>query len=607
MDSVAVLDFGCQYTHQIGEAVRRAGVFSEILPCETPPKEMERFMGIILSGGPDSVYEEGSPRCDPGIFSMGKPVLGICYGMQLMAQELGGEVRHTGRGEYGEGRIRVVRESSLLKGFGSGIVWMSHGDSVTRVPEGFRVLGESDNKLLAAMGNEERKVYGLQFHPEVAHTEEGDRIFRNFAIDICGCRPEWTPGNYIEDSVRKIREQVGDGHAVIFASGGVDSSVAAVLAQRALGDRVRAIHIDTGLERLGEGEEVRGVLGEFGINVEVIDASDYVLGKLRNELHPERKRKIIGDAYVEILYKHLREFEGDDKAFLVQGTLYPDSIASGKGVGKKADKIKSHHNVGPELISLLRERGKLVEPNILFFKRETRQIAREIGLPPEISEKHPFPGPGLGVMYVGRVWKPEGYEGVKERVSKILEEEGFRGTLVPIGNVGVKGSARAYGNVVLIHGERNMYQEVRKASNRLGNEIRNVTRAALVLSGREFSQNRWDSIRKMPITGKGLDLHKEVDRILMSKLREHGLYSNIEQMSVILFPGPERPWVALRPCITPDFMTVRPPKVPGEMTWEYFDDAFRTLKESERIGKLGGIDGLVLDTTNKPPATYEWE
>ena len=518
MDSIAVLDFGCQYTHQIGEAVRRVGVFSEILPCETPAQELGRFGGIILSGGPASVYDEGSPRCDPEVFSMGKPVLGICYGLQLMVQEFGGEVKHTGMGEYGEGRIRIVKDSPLLAGFGEGVVWMSHGDSVTRLPGGFRMIAESSNGLLAATGDDERKLYALQFHPEVSHTEKGDRIFRNFVLGVCGCKPEWTPDDYIQNAVRKIKEQAGNGRAIIFASGGVDSAVAAVLTKKALGKRIEAIHIDTGLERLGEGERIKEILAGFGIHVKIIDASDYVLGKLENVLDPERKRKMIGDAYVEILNREIGHLGKD--TFLVQGTLYADSIESRQGVGTKADLIKSHHNVGSELIQELRERGKLIEPNRLFFKRETREIARKIGLPREISEKHPFPGPGLGVMHVGRVFKPDDYEQAKAKARDILKGNGFDGVVAPVGNVGVKGSARAYGNVVLIRGERKRYDDIRGVSNRLGNEIRNVTRAAMVLSGELPSQEEWDGIREMPITREGLILHKEMDRIFMSGLTQ---------------------------------------------------------------------------------------
>jgi GMP synthase (glutamine-hydrolysing) len=606
MESVAVLDFGCQYTHQIGEAVRRAGVYSEILPCETPAKELERFAGVILSGGPDSVYQGGSPRCDPEVFRLGKPVLGICYGLQLMAQELGGEVKHLGKGEYGEGRLKVLKKSVLLKGFGGGIVWMSHGDSVSGVPDGFRVLAESDNRLLAAIGDEQKKIYGIQFHPEVSHTEGGDRLIRNFVLDICQCKPGWRMGDFIEESVRKIREQVGDGHAIIFASGGVDSSVAAVLARRALGDRISAIHIDTGLERIGEGEMTRRVLSGFGIDVELIDASDTVLERLEKINDPEQKRKVIGDAYVQVLFDRFRDFKKSDM-FLVQGTLYPDAVESRAGVGKKADLIKSHHNVGSGLINEMRKQGRLVEPNRLLFKRETRKVARLLDLPEEISEKHPFPGPGLGVMQSGMVYKPDDYRDAKKRVSAILGENGLNGVVVPIGNVGIKGSARAFGNVVLIQDSGRDYDLVRKVSNRLGNEVGSITRAAFVLTDNLPLQGEWNSIREMFITRKGLMLHKEVDRVLMENLREHGLYSNIEQMSIILFPGPANPWVALRPAITPDYMTVRPPRIPDEMTWEYFDDSVKKLMKNHILKELGGIGGVVLDTTNKPPATYEWE
>ena len=601
MDSIAVLDFGCQYTHQIGEAVRRQGVFSEILPCETPVKELGRFRGVILSGGPESVYGKGSPRCERGVLSMGKPVLGICYGLQLMAHELGGEVRHAGRGEYGEGRIRVLKGSPLLEGFGKGVVWMSHGDSVVRVPEGFRVMAESDGGLLAAMGDEGRRMYGLQFHPEVAHTENGDRVIRNFVLGICGCRPEWRMDDFVKSATRKIREKVRDGHAVIFASGGVDSTVAAALAQRALGERVKAIHIDNGFERKGEAAWVRKTLKEAGVDVEVIDSSEHTLERIGKELDPERKRHIIGDAYIEALFRSLEGFEQDDKAFLVQGTIYPDTIESSEGVGDKADLIKSHHNVASGLVKRLKEKGRLVEPNTMLFKHEVREIARLLGLPRELSERHPFPGPGLGVRYAGRVFRPDGYEKVKESVMDILREKALEGVVVPVGNVGVKGSARAYGNVVLIRAGKERFGEVRETSNRLGNQVSGVTRAGLVLSGELPSQEEWDSIRDMPVSKEGLDLLREADSIAMGNLERFGIYGNVSQMPVIIFPGPGRPWIALRPGVTPDFMTARIPRIPGEMGWDYLDSTVKAIME------LGGVDGVVLDTTNKPPATYEWE
>ncbi len=599
MDAIAVLDFGCQHTHQIGEAVRRAGVFSEILPCETPAKELERFKGIILSGGPKSVYQ-GGPKCDPAVFSMGKPVLGICYGLQLMATELGGNVEHVGRGEYGESSIRITGESPLLKGFGGGTVWMSHGDSVTRVPDGFRILAESDG-LMAAMGNDEMGLYALQFHPEVSHTENGDAIIRNFVLGICGSRPEWSMEDFLESSVRKIREQVGDGHAVIFASGGVDSSVAAALASRALGERVRAIHIDTGLERKGEVEWVVRALGSAGIGVEVEDFSGPMLERLGRETDPERKRAIIGDAYIEALFRRMRGFEHDSRAFLVQGTIYPDTIESSQGVGNKADLIKSHHNVASSMVRRLREQGRLVEPNALLFKHEVRKIARLLGLPSELSERHPFPGPGLGVRHAGRVFRPDDYSETRNRAEAILREHGLEGLTVPVGSVGVKGSARAYGNLVIIRAGREEYETVRKASNMLGNGLRGITRAALLLTGRLPSQQEWDSIEPMPVTREGLAMLREADSIAMGLLEGMGLYEKVSQMPVVMFPGPDKPWIALRPVVTPDFMTLRPPGIPRELPWEYLEGAAR------RVMDTGMFGGVVLDTTSKPPATTEWE
>lgn len=607
MDSIAVLDFGCQYTHQIGEAVRKAGVYSEILPCDVPLKELERFKGIILSGGPDAVYREGSPKCDPGVFDMGKPVLGVCYGLQLMAHELGGEVKHIGVGEYGSGKIKASKGGRLLNGFDDGDVWMSHGDSVIQVPKGFEVMARSDKGILAAMGDEERKIYGLQFHPEVAHTPGGQRIIDNFVLDISGCNPEWSTGNYIDSAVEGMREKVGDGHAVVFASGGVDSSLALYIANKALGKKVKAIHIDNGFQRKGEAEWVRKTLNEAGIEVDVFDASGLTLGRIGGELDPERKRHIIGDAFVEALYSNLRGFEDDDSAYLVQGTIYPDSIESGEGVGRSADTIKSHHNVASELIRKLKAKGRVVEPNIRLFKHEVREAARMMGLPREISERHPFPGPGLGVRYVGRVLRGDGFQANAERARSILGEYGLEGVVVPVGNVGVKGSARAYGNAVLIYGDRDRYDDAREASNRLGNEIRGVTRAGLVLDGSRHSQDEWAGIRDMPITEEGLEMLREADDIAMRNLRSHGLYDRISQMPVVLFPGPEKPWVCLRPVVTPDFMTLRTPDIPGELTWDYLDNSVRDIMDNDDVRGLGGLGGVVLDTTNKPPATTEWE
>ena len=601
MDKIAVVNFGCQYTHLIGMGVRRLGVYSEILPNDVPFESLGDYKGIVLSGGPRSVYEDGSPRCDPRLFGGDIPVLGICYGFQLMAHEMRGIVGKRNQGEYGEGMIKVIRRSPLLEGLDEiERVWMSHGDSVISMP-GFRPLAFSDNDILAAAANEERGLYGLQFHPEVSHTPKGRQILGNFVLGICEAKPEWTAGRYIDLSVERIREQVGDGHAKVFASGGVDSTVAAALATRAIGDRATAVHIDNGFERKGEAERVREMLKEAGISVQVLDKADFTLRRVGRSLDPETKRHIVGNSYIEALYDEFPGFQDDSKAFLVQGTIYPDSVESGEGVGNQAALIKSHHNVAAGKVKELKARGRIVEPNIDLYKHEVREVARELDLPEATSKRHPFPGPGLSVRYVGRILKARNHEQTCLRASEILGNHSMDGVVVPIGTVGVKGSHRDYGNLVLIEAERERYDDAREASNKLGNWIPGITRAALVLDGESHGQEDWNGISRMQITRERLSLLREADHIAMRNVRKFGIYDNISQMPVILFPGPgKRPWIALRPVVTPDFMTLRPPEIPKEMGWDYFEE---TAGEIRGLG----VGGVVLDTTNKPPATTEWE
>ena len=353
MDKITVLDFGCQYTHQLGEGVRRIGVYSEIVPHDTHFPVLSDSKGLILSGGPRSVYEAGSPKCDRRVFESGIPVLGICYGMQLMDHELGGRVTNDGSGEYGEGRISILNNSRLFKGLDRNeTVWFSHGDLVSEPPPGFEVIARSNRGLISAMSHEERKLYGVLFHPEVSHTNRGDQILQNFALDVCGAKPEWNTDDYVERAIDEVRRMVGDGQIYIFASGGVDSSVAALIIYRAIGDHVTAYHIDNGFQRKGEAEQVRKMLGDAGIKVNVLDKRTFTLRKLGGVIDPERKRNIIGDAFIEALYDEIVGFKDDSKAYLGQGTIYPDSIESGEGVGKQAVVIKSHHNVASKLVKI---------------------------------------------------------------------------------------------------------------------------------------------------------------------------------------------------------------------------------------------------------------
>ncbi|HWP44555.1 MAG TPA: glutamine-hydrolyzing GMP synthase, partial [Blastocatellia bacterium] len=398
-ETILILDFGGQYTQLIARRVREIGVFCEIVPYNTPVEEIKRKRprGIILSGGPASVYEEGAPHPDPAVIDLGVPVLGICYGVQLLAYFLGGEVRPSDRREYGQSEIRAIEESRLLEGLPSPIkVWMSHGDYVSRPPEGFVVTAVSD-AAIGAVEDAARNLYGVQFHPEVAHTPQGKDILRNFLTAVCNLRCDWTMASFIETTVEEIRRRVGDGRAVCGLSGGVDSSVAAALVARAIGDRQTCIFVDTGLLRKNEFEEVLEAYREMNLNVVGVAAGERFLTRLAGVTDPERKRKIIGNEFIEIFQEEARKLGEVD--FLVQGTLYPDVIESVSVKGPSAV-IKSHHNVGglPEKMHL-----RLVEPLRELFKDEVRRVGRELGLPEEIIGRQPFPGPGLAVRILGEV------------------------------------------------------------------------------------------------------------------------------------------------------------------------------------------------------------
>ncbi|MEJ2032360.1 MAG: glutamine-hydrolyzing GMP synthase, partial [Deltaproteobacteria bacterium] len=411
-ERILILDFGSQYTQLIARRVREAGVYCEIHPWDIEPKDIQAFAprGVILSGGPASTYGEDAPLCDPVVFDLGVPILGICYGMQTMAVQLGGEVESANHREYGYARVRARHHSLLLKdiedhtspeGFGLLDVWMSHGDRVTRPPAGFQVICETDNAPFAGIADEGRRFYGLQFHPEVTHTHQGQRIIERFVHDICGCGHLWTPGNIIEDAIASIRNQVGQGQVLLGLSGGVDSSVVAGLLHRAIGKQLTCVFVDNGLLRLNEGEQVMTTFARhMGVKVIRVDAEERFLGKLKGIIDPEAKRKVIGNTFIEVFEEEAEKLP--DVKWLGQGTIYPDIIESAGAKTGKAKVIKSHHNVGglPEHMKL-----GLIEPLRELFKDEARKIGVELGLPAEMVYRHPFPGPGLGVRILGEVHK----------------------------------------------------------------------------------------------------------------------------------------------------------------------------------------------------------
>ncbi len=505
---VIVLDFGAQYSQLIARRVRECNVYSEIVPFDTSAEQLKALnpTGIIFSGGPNSVYEDGAPSCDPAIFDLGIPILGICYGMQLMGQMLGGKVLPGVKREYGKTDLDVVDHSDLFKGLDRQLVcWMSHGDAVQEPPAGFKVLARTPNTPVAAMSNAVRKLYAVQFHPEVAHTPQGTEILRNFLYGACGCKGLWNMTSFIEDATRSIQKQVGDGKVVCGLSGGVDSSVVAALIHRAIGDQLTCIFVNHGLLRKGEAEKVRATFADaFSIRLLYVDAEERFLTRLKGITDPEEKRKIIGEEFVRVFEEEASKI--GDAGFLAQGTLYPDVIESGTST---AAVIKSHHNVGglPEDMDF-----ELVEPLRNLFKDEVRRVGDELGLPEEITWRHPFPGPGLGIRVVGDVTR-ERLDILREADAIIIEEIKAAGlyrklwqvfaVLPCVRSVGVMGDMRTYSYPIVLRAvtsedamtadwARLPYELLERISNRVINEVKGVNRLLYDVSSKPPSTIEWE-------------------------------------------------------------------------------------------------------------------
>ncbi|MEA3186752.1 MAG: hypothetical protein QOD99_582, partial [Chthoniobacter sp.] len=469
---IVILDFGSQYTQVIARRIRECQVFSQIVPFDIAASELKALSarGIILSGGPASVYGKNAPQIDPGIFKLGRPILGICYGMQLMGFHLGGKVEHSERREYGAGTLAVNTDvvarntsSDLFRALPDSLdVWNSHGDKLTKLPRGFAPIAHTDNSPFAAIADVKRKFYGLQFHPEVAHTPRGKEIIQNFVYEICGSKMDWTMGSFIDQTCEEVRAQVGDDHVVLGLSGGVDSSVAAALLHKAIGDQLTCIFVNNGLLRSREAEVVQRVFGEnFHVKLKYVDASQRFLTKLRRVTDPERKRKIIGNEFIRVFDDAVTELTKKSKSdasfrFLAQGTLYPDVIESVSISGNPAALIKSHHNVGglPKRMKL-----KLVEPLRQLFKDEVRQVGLQLGLPKEIVYRQPFPGPGLAVRILGEVTR-ERLRILRDADAIVVSEmkasdwyyrvwQSFA-VLLPVRSVGVMGDERTYENTIAL-------------------------------------------------------------------------------------------------------------------------------------------------------------
>jgi GMP synthase (glutamine-hydrolysing) len=505
-ETILVLDFGGQYTQLIGRRIREANVYTEIVPFSIPVEKLraEQPKGIILSGGPSSVYETGAPICDPAILKLGIPVLGICYGMQLMGKELGGRVEPSNQREYGPRVLESVDASSLLDSMRR--VWMSHGDRILEPPPGFEVTARTETTI-AAMENPAKKLFAVQFHPEVTHTENGEALLRRFVFDVCRCSGDWTIGSFIETSIERIGNQIGSGRALCAISGGVDSTVAATLVSRAIGDRLVGVFVNTGLLRKNEYEKVLSMLqSNLHLNVRGVDASERFLNMLAGVSDPEKKRKLIGNEFIHVFEEEAQRIGSVD--FLVQGTLYPDVIES-VSIKGPSQTIKSHHNVGglPERMHL-----KLVEPLRELFKDEVRRAGVQLGLPEDMVWRQPFPGPGLAVRIMGEITK-EGVRMLQEAddilVSEIKKAGLYRqiwqsfGVLLPVRSVGVMGDIRTYEHTLAIravHSTDGMtadwvrlpYDLMAVISNRIVNEVKGINRVVYDITSKPPATIEWE-------------------------------------------------------------------------------------------------------------------
>ncbi|WP_062268778.1 glutamine-hydrolyzing GMP synthase [Endozoicomonas arenosclerae] len=518
-ERILILDFGSQYTQLIARRVREIGVYCELHPYDMDEQAIVEFApkAVILSGGPESVTGDASPRAPQAVFDLGVPVLGICYGMQTMAEQLGGKVSTSNLREFGYAEVNLENRVRLFEGIEDHVgeqgrlsldVWMSHGDKVSQLPEGFVVAASTDSCPFAAMACEEKRYYGVQFHPEVTHTKQGGRILERFVMDIAGCQKLWTPGQIIEDAITRVREQVGDKTVLLGLSGGVDSSVVAALLHKAIGDQLVCVFVDNGLLRLNEGDQVMAMFAEnMGVRVIRADAEELFLSKLKGVQDPEAKRKIIGNTFIEVFDQQATAL--DNVQFLAQGTIYPDVIESAGAKSGKAHVIKSHHNVGglPEDMAM-----ELVEPLRELFKDEVRKIGLELGLPYDMLYRHPFPGPGLGVRVLAEVKKE--YCDILRQADAIFIEELHRAdwyhktsqafaVFLPVKSVGVVGDGRRYEYVVALRAVETIdfmtarwahlpYELLEKVSSRIINEIEHVSRVTYDVSSKPPATIEWE-------------------------------------------------------------------------------------------------------------------
>ena len=600
MEKIVVLDAGGQYCHLIARRLRHMGIYADVKPSSAPSPSLADYRGVIISGGPRSVYERHSPDIDPGVFELGVPVLGICYGHQLMAYRLGGEVLKGSTAEYGVADLSVQTEDSLFKHMPrKQRVWMSHRDLVTRVPSGFELLAATESCPVAAMGDHDRRFYGVQFHPEVAHTEKGNQILTAFVQGICKCAlGTWRPAREVETILENIREQVGARKVLFFVSGGVDSSVAFALCAAALGpQRVEGVFVDTGFMRDVDIEDIRTLAATVDSNIRVVDAQQEFLSLVAKTYSPEEKRRLIGQKFVEIHERVLNDHFSHDRGnwILGQGTIYPDTIESGGT--KNASTIKTHHNRVSTIRKMI-DAGLVVEPLSQFYKDEVRAIGHALSVEKRLIDKQPFPGPGLAIRCITSSANRQPID--DPIVTALAQPKGFQALKVPLRSVGVKGDARSYQGIVVIAGP-NAHIELQGVSTSITNQCVDVTRVLYQIGDGPLNPHEWQVCRKR-VTRDRVTLLKCADTIVRDLMiqRHSKEWAKIWQFPVILIPlvhrvtGTES--IVLRPVDSIDGMTASF----SHLSEESMNSLADALKKKLQLN-------VFFDVTNKPPATIEWE
>jgi len=596
-DKICVLDYGGQYAHLITRRIRDIGVYCELKDGNTKSTELNEYKGIILSGGPSSIYEKGAPTVDKKIFDLGIPILGICYGHQIIAHILGGKVIPGKTKEYGFTNIEIKKKREIFDGLeDSEIVWMSHGDLVETVPNGFDIYADSRNCPVTAMGDNKKKIYGIQFHSEVTHTKKGNKIFENF-IDICNCKKDWSIKNYVDLISDNIRENVEDKNVFMLLSGGVDSTVAFVLLNKVLGkEKVYGLHIDNGFMRKDESKYVKESLSKLGYdNFHVIDASSEFVEALKEVYEPEEKRNIIGNKFLDVQKRELKKIGLDPKKWILgQGTIYPDTIES-KGT-KNSHLIKTHHNRVPEILELIKQ-GRIVEPLEYLYKDEVRAVGKELGIPSELIDRHPFPGPGLSIRCLAAKEdaNPKELDKINEKIRQTIPDK-FSFKVLPIKSVGVQGDGRSYKNCVCIFEKgQSTKEELNKVSTEIINKVHELNRVLYLVHPNVVDEVH---IKKSYVTKNRLDLLREVDSYVNNIIRESGEYKTIWQFPVVILPigNKHNESIVLRPIESSEAMT-------ASFVLLNKDSEKKIVEEIKRLD----IDYVMYDITNKPPGTIEWE